>query len=419
MHDNIQYLATFIFLLAIIHTFLSSQFQHLAQKYPEGSVTENFFHLLGEIEVVFGLWAAIFIVLAGATSGWQGVIAYIDNLNFTEPVFVFAIMAMAATKPVLELASKLIFLKSKLIPLKSQHSLYFCALVVGPLMGSFITEPAAMTVTALILKQLYFDRDVSQRFKYITLAVLFVNVSIGGILTPFAAPPVLMVAGKWNWDITFMMKTFGWRSVLAVVFNAGLALTFVRRELDGLTIESKIQTQKSPWWLYLSHLLFLVLVVATAHHPKIFIGIFLFFLGVVTISKEFQEPIKLRESLLVSFFLGGLVVLGNLQSWWLKPLLESLTETPLFLGTTVLTAVTDNAAITYLASQLDNLSESMKYAVVAGAVAGGGLTVIANAPNPAGFSILQDSFGPDRIKPLRLFLYALVPTLSAMFFLWI
>lgn len=216
-----------------------------------------------------------------------------------------------------------------------------------------------------------------------------------------------------------MIETFGWRSILTVVSNAFLALFFVKRELDDISLDTKKKGQNIPWWLYSIHLLFLLLVVASAHHPKIFIGIFLLFLGVVTISKEYQEPLRLRESLLVAFFLGGLVVLGSLQSWWLKPLLASLTETPLFAGTTALTAITDNAAITYLASQLDNLSESMKYAVVAGAVAGGGLTVIANAPNPAGFSILQDSFGPDKIKPVRLFLFAIIPTLIAMFYLWI
>ena len=125
----------------------------------------------------------------------------------------------------------------------------------------------------------------------------------------------------------------------------------------------------------------------------------------------------MKASFLVGFFLAGLVTLGGLQSWWLKPLLSSMGDLVLFLGATSLTAITDNAALTYLGSLVE-LSEASKYALVAGAVAGGGLTVIANAPNPAGFGILKDTFGPDGINPVRLFLYALIPTLIGMSCLW-
>jgi Na+/H+ antiporter NhaD/arsenite permease-like protein len=77
---------------------------------------------------------------------------------------------------------------------------------------------------------------------------------------------------------------------------------------------------------------------------------------------------------------------------------------------TVLTAFNDNAAITYLASLVPGFTDTMKHAVVAGAVTGGGLTVIANAPNPAGQSILGQYF-PDGISPVGLLLGALGPTL--------
>jgi Na+/H+ antiporter NhaD/arsenite permease-like protein len=80
------------------------------------------------------------------------------------------------------------------------------------------------------------------------------------------------------------------------------------------------------------------------------------------------------------------------------------------LGATVLTAFNDNAAITYLASLVPGFTDQAKLAVVAGAVAGGGLTVIANAPNPAGQSILQSYFGTNGVDALKLFLGALFPT---------
>jgi hypothetical protein len=168
----------------------------------------------------------------------------------------------------------------------------------------------------------------------------------------------------------------------------------------------------------LAHLVFLALVVFTSHHIPVFLGLFLFFLGLATVTKEFQDELKLKESSLVAFFLAGLVVLGGLQGWWLGPLISRLQAIPLFLGTTVLTAFTDNAALTYLGAQIPDISFSFKYALVAGAVAGGGLTVIANAPNPAGFTILQGSFGQEGISPARLIAAALMPTLIAMACLW-
>jgi Na+/H+ antiporter NhaD/arsenite permease-like protein len=121
----------------------------------------------------------------------------------------------------------------------------------------------------------------------------------------------------------------------------------------------------------------------------------------------------LREGLLVAFFLAGLVVLGGMQKWWLQPILAGMDSLMLFIGSTLLTAITDNAALTYLGSLVDGLQDAGKYALVAGAVTGGGLTVIANAPNPAGFSILKGAFEEESINPLTMFLFALPPTIVA------
>ena len=114
----------------------------------------------------------------------------------------------------------------------------------------------------------------------------------------------------------------------------------------------------------------------------------------------------------MGFFLAGLVTHGALQGWWIAPVLGSLTEQPLFWSATFLTAFNDNALITYLSTLVPDLSETLKFAVVAGAVTGGGLTVIANAPNPAGQAILGKYF-PNGISPLWLATSALVPTLVA------
>ena len=88
--------------------------------------------------------------------------------------------------------------------------------------------------------------------------------------------------------------------------------------------------------------------------------------------------------------------------------------TTVFYGATVLTAFTDNAALTYLASLVEGLSDEFKVSIVAGAVTGGGLTVIANAPNPAGYAILRGSFERATIGALGLLVAALPPTLVAV-----
>jgi molybdate transport system substrate-binding protein len=98
----------------------------------------------------------------------------------------------------------------------------------------------------------------------------------------------------------------------------------------------------------------------------------------------------------VAFFLAGLVVLGGLQQLVAAAALTGMEPLALFFGATALTAITDNAALTYLGSLVEGVSDEFKYALVAGAVAGGGLTVIANAPNPAGVAILQSDTSTTR-----------------------
>ncbi len=414
----ISYSASLFFALAVIHTFLVKFFQELARKFPDGSPGENLFHLLGEVEVVFGIWAGLFIVFFMAVSGLEAPIEYLQTRNFTEPMFVFVIMTICATRPILILSEKLIRLKGMLLPMKPTVGFYFATLTVGPLLGSFITEPAAMTVTALILLKSFYQKKNSSELKYATLGLLFVNVSIGGTLTPFAAPPVLMVAPKWNWDFVFMFTQFGWKAMVAVVLSTSMVTYRFRNELAEIQPDKKGDQTKVPIWVTGVHLSFLVATVLSSHYIVVFMGLFLFFLGVAMVTKEYQDEIKIKEALLVGFFLGGLVVLGGYQNWWLEPILSQLTALPLYLGAMGLTAFTDNAAITYLGSQVQGLTEFSKYALVAGSVVGGGLTVIANAPNPAGYSTLNSSFGKDGISPILLFKSALVPTLIAAICFW-
>ena len=404
--STINFIGTALFAIAILHTFSTKYFEHLAHTHKKFS---GILHLLGEVEIVFGFWAMVLVVFMFILEGSSSAVGYVDSRNFTEPMFVFVIMVIAATKPILEFSEKIVILISKFIPIKTEVGMFFLLLSFVPLLGSFITEPAAMTLAALLLGRLYYNNKLSEKFKYLTLGVLFVNISIGGTLTPYAAPPVLMVAGTWNWDILFMMENFGWRSAIAVLINASALTFFYKNELNKINFNA--QTKKGvPVALTIVHLLFLLGVVIFAHHPAVFMSLFLFFLGITTAYKHYQSELILKEALLVAFFLAGLVVIGGVQQWWLQPVLISMSDNAVYFGATILTAFTDNAALTYLGSLVDGLSDPFKISLVAGAVTGGGLTVIANAPNPAGISILKKYFNEEAVSPLGLLLGALIPT---------
>jgi hypothetical protein len=435
--------ATLVFACAIAHTFAAARFTAMAHRWQHRhdaranaagrptrpSVIAEALHFFGEVEVVFGLWAVVLALSMIGSVGWAPATHYLNStVNYTEPMFVVVIMTLASTRPIIAFAEGAL---RRLAALGggTPAAWWFTILTVGPLLGSLITEPAAMTICALLLARQFFDLEPSNRLKYATLGLLFVNVSIGGTLTHFAAPPVLMVARAWEWDTPFMLSHFGWRAVLAIVVSTVVYTLAFRGELVALSARpaapdverpdddaaSKAQTPLLPLTagITVAHMLFMAWTVLTTHYPALFVGGFLFFLGFVKATSPYQGRVDLRSPLLVGFFLAGLVVHGGLQAWWIGPVLNGLSEIPLFFGATALTAVNDNALITNLATLVPNLDEALKVAVVEGAVVGGGLTVIANAPNPAGQALLCRFFG-GAIAPLGLLFGALLPTLVAI-----
>lgn len=418
----IEIIATVLFAVAVIHTFSVSFFAKLAEK---GGRHAGLWHYLAEVEAVFGVWAFILLVVMAIAAGTGEALDYIDTRNFTEPLFVFAIMVVAASRPILDGVGRAIRTIAGVLPLPKEISTYLVTLSLVPLTGSFITEPAAMTLAALLLRDAYFSKSSNSSFKYATIAVLFVNVSIGGVLTNFAAPPVLMVREPFGWDTMFMLSNFGWRAATAVFINA-IALTFIyRKHLLGGEFSDVANVAKAgtvnhvPAGTILIHLLFLAGVVVFSHHPAVFMALLLLFIGFTQAYNEHQDKLMITEGLMVGFFLAGLVTLGGLQQWWLQDLLGGLPPLVLFWGSLSITAVTDNAALTYLGSLVTGTSDLWRYMLVAGAVTGGGLTVIANAPNPAGFSILKGNFENGTVSPGKLLLYAILPTLVAAGFMLI
>ncbi|SFL64409.1 putative Na+/H+ antiporter [Rugamonas rubra] len=410
--NTIQIIGAVLFGLALIHTFAAKSFEMLSHRHPRHA---GLFHLLGEVEVVFGFWAFVLVIAMALVAGGGEAIAYAESRQYTEPLFVFVVMVVAASRPVLDIMQRLLLALAKLVPLRTELVLVWLGLALVPLTGSLITEPAAMTLAALMLAPKIFRQGMPEWLKYAALGVLFVNVSIGGTLTAYAAPPVLMVAATWQWDSAFMASHFGWKAAIAVLINASAVTFLLRRHLrppPSLTV-AEADVIKIPLMVAAIHLAFLAAVVVLGHHPVLFLGIFLLFLGFTQAYQRYQDQLIVKEGLLVGFFLAGLVVLGGMQQWWLQPIVSSLAPVALFFSALGLTAITDNAALTYLGSLIKGISPEAQYMLVAGAVAGGGLTVIANAPNPAGVSLLRRGFQDESIGAVGLLLGALPPTAVA------
>ncbi len=435
--DPFNLVGTIIFFCAIAHTFMASTFMGISHKlhhrYEELERHEadpahgkkfairrdwlqfrmTLFHFLGEVEAVFGIWLIPLAIAASIFAGLGDFFSYVDHVKFTEPIFVVAIMTIASSRPVLRFAEWALARVASLGG-STPAAWWLSILTVGPLLGSLITEPAAMTICALLLVERFYKLEPSYTLRYATIGLLFVNISVGGTLDHFAAPPVVMVAQKWDWGLIFMFTHFGWKAVVGILVANALFFVTFRRELTSLRAPAEKDTRGEravPLWITITHILFIAWTVFVAHHAALIVFTFLFFLAFVMATERNQDLIKLRSPLLVGFFLAALVIHGGFQAWWIAPVLGSLGEWPLMITATVLTAFNDNAAITYLASLVPGLSDELKFAVVAGAVTGGGLTVIANAPNPAGQSILQKYFGANGVNPGKLLLAALVPTI--------
>lgn len=400
-----------IFVCAIFHTFFAHKLTVLSKRLRDWNIQQNkeivdsfgveILRFLGEIEVVFAIWVIPLMIGMANFYSWPETITYLDSLSYIEPVFVVVIMALASTAPIVNLAEDCLNLFARLGK-GSVQAWWWAILTIGPLSGSLITEPGAMTISALLLARHFYELKPSKMLSYATLGLLFTNISVGGVFTSFAAPPVLMVSAAWKWGTWHMFTNFGWKALLGILIANSVYYYIFRKELAELNqrqnTEVKVhegvkkKERKIPFWISLVHIVFLAWTVVHSHHPVVFVGSFMLFLGFYQATLPYQKVLSLKPPILVGLFLAGLVVHGSLQGWWIEPLLGRASSGALLVLSTFLTSFNDNAEITFLATLIPSFTDSMKYAVLAGAVTGGGLTVIANAPNPSGQAILGKYF---------------------------
>jgi hypothetical protein len=187
-----------VFGLAILHAFSAPLFARAAHKLEEAhreavregrapvnergessSLRAAVMHLLGEVEAVFGIWTFVLfgLLIAWPGKGWDFACRYVESgdyaavlagmaptgpSKFVEPLFVFIIMTLAAARPVMALAARLLGGVAWLLG-DGTAARWFVILTLAPLFGSLITEPAAMTIGALLLSAQFYALQPSER----------------------------------------------------------------------------------------------------------------------------------------------------------------------------------------------------------------------------------------------------------------
>jgi hypothetical protein len=421
-----------IFALAILHTLCVYKVHDWARKLDikeraksQGKrLPRRFFvqilYFLAEVEIVFAFWAIPLFLTIWAFYGWTIGLEYINTRDYTEALFVAVILAMASTRPIIDIAQRFIHWVAKGLG-GSLSAWWLVLLTVGPLLGSLITEGAAMAICALLLSRQFYEYHPSKSLAYATLGLLFVNISVGGILTNFASPAVLVLSHAWHWSISDIFLDFGWKATIGILLSNFLYWLYFRKELAHMNLRkqavtiyaaysTKLTEEPIPIWVTIAHIFFMSLIVMVSHYPAIFTALFLFFIGFHQATRPHQHSMRIVRPLLIGLFLSGLVIHGGLQGWWVVSILEDLSPLSVLGMSIALTGFNDNTAISYLATLLPSWGKLFQYALFTGVVAGGGLTVIANAPNPAGYAILKRHFEAG-IKPIQLFLAAFIPTL--------
>ncbi len=423
-------LTLLLFVIAIVHTFSTNLIKKAARKMelriPKHNKTSvrralgiQFLYFLAEVEIVFVLWAIPLFIIIASMRSWSTALNYLNTRDYTEPLFVVVIMSLTSTRPIVSFAESLLHRIAHQLG-GSLSAWWYTLLTLGPLMGSFVTEVGAMALSALLLSRQFYHFKPSAKLAYATLGLLFVNISIGGVLTDFASPAALVLAHCWDWNTFYMLTTFGWKAVLGILISNAIYWVYFRKEFQEMdsrkVMMSKIHTPNPeepagsiPFWITAIHILVIIWIVVVSHYPAVFIGSFILFLGFHQATRHHQYSIRLARPLLVGLFLAGLVIHGGLQGWWVVDLLQKFTPLGVMGVSMLLTGFMDNTGIAYLATLVPSWGAAYKYALFSGVVAGGGLTVIANAPNPAGYALLGKHF-PNGISPLKLFLAAALPT---------
>lgn len=407
------------FFLAIVHALSTRYLAELADKLERKKSTKidlgvfprsfriELVRFLSETEVVFGLWVIPQLIAMTYFYNWNHVLEFLDGLHFVEPLYVATVLIVILSRPIEEIIEQTFGALSR-IDKGSCRIWWWLALTLGPLLGSVLKETSAMLISCAILADRFFTAKPSTRFKYVTFALLLVNVSLGGALTNFGSSSILMVRDTWGWTSSFVFNSFGIPVLLSIFTLNFIVYLFFRKELQKLELPISEYESGTPCqlWVKLAYVAILAWIIFHGNYPVVFIGTLVLFVGLHQAIFGKKEELKLRPGIMIGFFLAGLIIHGTLQEWWVSPLFRHCSEQGLFPLSVVLSAFNQNALVTYMALHVQAFNDLDKYYIVAGSLLGGGLTLFGNSPNFAAFSILRPFF-PRGISLFKVFAIAL------------
>jgi hypothetical protein len=437
MPSKLELFYFFIFICAVVHTYLTTTFYSLHLKYKSKSgrsqkkskiyrSLSEIFYFLSEVELVFGFWIIPLVIGLFFVSKIGTTIAYLETRDYTYALYMTVVVAFASTRPIIVFAETILAYISRLGG-NNAKSWWWTILTVGPLLVTILKEPGAMTITSILLAKTCFPFIKKMKFRYKTLALLFINISLGGLLAPHTSRSLFLVARAENWDFIYTFFRFGWKSMLIILINNSVFYFLFRKDFvkDSSALVAYLEQEKKerpPLWLTGIHLFFLLAIVLSSEYPPIFLGCFFLFLGIHRVTFHYQGneqgPLHLMPAILVGFFFASLLIHGELQRWWAVHLLQGLNFAGSLVMSSFLSAVIDNAVVLYFLDQVEPLSETILYAIVVGAMSSGSLTLMANGPNLIGYTNLKKFFRRN-ISLVSLFFAALPPTLIALFIFWI
>ena len=415
-----------IFFLAIAHTFLTPQIHAWAGNLKMMQIAHPYhwrfyyflselLHLNSEIEVIFGLWLLPLFVWASLFTDWAAIQEYIVGRDYTFALYIMVIIVVIGSRPIISFAERVLEFIAR-IGRDSAGAWWLTIMTVGPLLGSLLKEPGAMALSAILLSKKFYPYRPSRAFQYATLGLLFANISVGGLLSPYSSRALFFAAKSWGWDTHYMFTHFGWKLLIGIVLINSFYYCLFRKNFKE-SFPKKLpalakgeESVPTPFWITIIHLAFVISISVYSLHAAIFIGIFIVFLGFHQVTRFYQSKLHIKQAALVGFFFVSLILHGELQGFWMVPLLRDFGEHVMVGGGFLLSAFTDNAIVNYLAVQIPSFTPRAQYLLVAAAMSAGGLTAIANVANPIGLTILRPSFH-EEISLFKLFLGGLFPSL--------
>lgn len=419
----------FIFLLAIIHTFLtpklfflSERFRHKQLIFTESSkkyyMLSELIGILSKVEIVFFVWAIPLFFLFWISEGFKLTITYFDTRNYSFPIYIMTIVVLTTSKPIIDFADRILTFLAKLGP--NTPKMWWWALLLGsPLIACLVKEPGAMIIGSTLLLRKFYYLTPSRSFRYATMGLLFSNISMGGLLTPVSSRAFMLVQSSLNWKPGFLLAQFSWKAFIAIILSTTIYYVIFRKEFDKLpsTVRDRINFKYAiPWWISATHILFLAAILWIKPASVILAAFFVLFLLFHKMTVFYQNPLHLDKMALLGLFYTGVLIHGDLQGKWISLIMEKLPGLGVLIVSFILSACMDNSIAHYLAMNVTSSSDCYRYLVVAGVTAAGGLTLLANSANLLGYTVLKTSF--LSISFVKLFYYGLTPSLVALTIFW-